>query len=239
MPTHALPETKSATPPAAATPCPKCGKVLVDPNGLGWCSACGYCKSLADVSMEPAVVEAEAETTPPTPSMGAATVGAIGHLPVWFWVLLVVIAQGVGLSIVAGHELPEGANLSRAAWCTGQIGAGLLLMFFAQCWLLLQIAPEVATLSFKDAVMPFKLWPLAMKRLPKNQLSLWAASFGATILIGAFVWVGGLEHWLTYLPAAKGAAPAAVATPAPSGSSWFSSPAPSSPVNAGAVVPVD
>jgi hypothetical protein len=171
--------------------------------------------------------------------MGAATVGAIGHLPVWFWVLLVVVAQGVGLSIFANHELPQGANLSRAAWCTGQIAAGILLMFFAQCWLLLQIAPEVATLSFKDAVMPFKLWPLALKRLPKNQMSIWVASFGGTILLGAFLWVGGLEHWLTYLPASKGAAPAAVTSSPPASSSWFSSPASSSPAKAGAVVPVD
>ena len=238
MPTHALPESKIAPPTAAATPCPKCGKALVDPTGLGWCAGCGYCKSLADVPMEAAVVEAVSAPAPP--SMGAATVGAIGHLPVWFWVLLVVVAQGVGLSILAGRDLPEGPNLPRAAWCTGQIAAGLLLMFFAQCWLLLQIAPEVATLSFKDAVLPFKLWPLAMKRLPKNQISLWAASFGATILLGAFIWVGGLEHWLTYVPASKGAAPAAVeSAPPPAQSTWFSSPASTTSKKSSAVVPVD
>jgi hypothetical protein len=228
MPTHALPDAKISTPTTPAVPCPKCGKALVDPDGLGWCSSCGYCKSLTDEPTATAVVEA-ATAPAARPSMGRAMGGAIGGLPLWFWVLLVVVAQGIGLSIVAGRELPEGVNLQRAAWCTGQIAAGFLLMFLAQCWLLLQIAPEVAALSFKDAVLPFKLWPLAMKRLPRGQISLWAAAFGATIIAGAFACVGGLDHWLTYVPSAKGAAPAAAYAPQ----------LPSSSPTRGAVVPVD
>jgi hypothetical protein len=221
MPTHAPSESKISSPAVSAVPCPKCGKALVDPAGLGWCSGCGYCKSFVEEPTATAIVQAA--TAPARVSMGKAFGGAIRGVPLWFWVLLVVIAQGIALSIVAGRDLPEGVNLPRAVWCTGQIATGFLLMFLAQCWLLLQIAPEVATLSFKDALLPFKLWPLAMKRLPKNQVCLWAAAFGATIVIGAFACVGGLDHWLTYVPSAN----RTYAPPAPTGPSR------------GAVVPVE
>jgi hypothetical protein len=226
MPTHALPGSKVLPATSGAVPCPKCGKALVDPTGLGWCSGCGYCKSLTDEPTVTAVVE-EAQS-PPRPSMATATAGAVRGLPLWFWVLLLVVAQAIGLTYMADRDLPPGANLDRAVWCTGQIAAGLALMFFAQCWLLLQIAPEVAALSFKDAVFPFKLYPLAFKRLPKNQISLWAAAFGATIFLGAFVWIGGLDHWLTYVPSAKGVLPAPP-TPTPH--------KPGEP--SGAIIPVD
>src|SRR5690348_15640877 len=46
--TAAVEETASA--PAEATPevplCPRCGGKLTNPEGLGWCPSCGYCRSL-------------------------------------------------------------------------------------------------------------------------------------------------------------------------------------------------
>ena len=193
--------------------CPKCAKALVDPDGLGWCSGCGYCKSLEDKTA-PSIAR---ENAPGKPSVGGIveTASAIRHLPIWFWVLLVVVSQGIVLSVVAGRDLPPGNCFQRALWATLQIAAGLLIMFLSQCWVLLQIAPEESTLAFKDALFPFKLWPLAFKRLPKNQISLWAAAFGFTIVIGAFACVGGLEHWLVYVPSSKGARPATAGSGAP------------------------
>jgi len=32
----------------ASFPCPRCGKPLTDAAGLGWCRACGYCRSLEE-----------------------------------------------------------------------------------------------------------------------------------------------------------------------------------------------
>src|SRR4051794_34982474 len=96
--------------------CPKCGKDLIDPAGLGWCKACGYCKSLADDTCKPLL------SSKPTASLDGvlAAGGIIGGLPFWFWACLLCVATGVFFSIVMDRRLPEGNNLERATWASLQ-----------------------------------------------------------------------------------------------------------------------
>lgn len=179
----------------AAAKCPRCQKSLVDPSGLGWCPGCGYCQSLED--SHPKTILSEKR-----PSVGGVVEagGAVAQLPLWFWVSLLVVANAVFLSIVAGKQLPEGANLSRALWSTLQIAIGLLLVFLAQAWILIHIAPDEPTLTFKDSILSFRLWNLAIKRLPRFQASLWTAVLGFSLALGAILFVGGMKHWFSYMP---------------------------------------
>lgn len=202
-----------------AEACPKCAKPLANSAGLGWCSACGYCRSLeGETKTLAAPTQTEDGKTPPGGRIEE-TSKAVANLPLWFWVTLIVVADAVAISIVAGRQLPEGSNFQRALWCTLQIGFGVLLLLLSQWWVLLQIGPDEPTLSFRDAFVPGRLWGLAFKRLPKNQVALWLAAFGLTLAVTAGVCIGGVGHWLSYLPNAKPAD--APATKGPSTSTTF------------------
>jgi uncharacterized Zn finger protein (UPF0148 family) len=204
-----------AEPAPVSDVCPKCSAKLVDSNGLGWCAACGYCRTLTEsnINLEPTRPRTIRKTLP---SLGGLveTTQAVGQLPSWFWMLLFVIAQGTVLSLIAGRDLPPGDNFVRALWTTAQLGLGVLLVLIAQCWLLMHIAPEDPTLSYKDAVIPFRIWALAFRRLPKCRISLWIAAFGVTLVVGAIAFIGGLEHWLGYLHAPNAPPPPPPAAPA-------------------------
>jgi hypothetical protein len=163
---------------------------------LGWCKACGYCKSLE---------ESEQKAAPETssqPNTLTATGSAIGQSPLWMWVTLAGIAAIVGGTWAAGHYLTL-SPFQCALFTTLQTVAGLLIMFVGQFIGLLRIAPDDPTLSFKDALFPFKLYTLAFKCLPSTQWTIYLGVWGLTAIIAANVFVAGLPHWLTYLPGNK------------------------------------
>ena len=105
-------------------------------------------------------------------------------------------------SLVPGLQLPKD-SFDRALWTTCQIGAGLALMFVAQFVAVIIIAPDDDKISFKDVLLPFRLWSLVCKRLPKTYLSVWLASWGLTLIVSALIFVGGLPYWMNYLPGNK------------------------------------
>ena len=187
----------SASKSAGVEPCPRCKQQLIDPAGLGWCKACGYCRSL----------EAEQDNqllqTSAGPSRGAALAGAAGQIPWWIWGLGVGVAVVAGGSLAADRLLLTGNGLPRALWTSVQIGVGLVLIFAGQFFALVQIAHEDATLSFKDALVPTRLWHLAGKRMSRLYGCLWTSAWGLSLVVCAFLFIGGLKHWFTYLPNTK------------------------------------
>ena len=64
----------------------------------------------------------------------------------------------------------------------------------------MRIAPEEASLSFVDAVFPFRLYGLVFKRLPKTAVTLYGGSWGIVTILSAVIFIGGLGHWFNYLP---------------------------------------
>ena len=80
-------------------------------------------------------------------------------------------------------------------------------MFAGQFLAVLRIAPEDSNLHFWDAVFPFRLYGLVLKRLPTTQTTLFLGIWGATAIISAALFVGGLEHWLNYLPKSQSQKP--------------------------------
>jgi hypothetical protein len=182
--------------PAATNPCPKCAKPLTDAAGLGWCPACGYCRALAETAgkTDPAkpASSPEVDVTPATLAAAAA------RLPLWVAPLAVGMGLFVVVSLYIGKLLPPN-SFERALWTTLQIMVGLGVLFAGQFIALIYIAPQDEKLGFKDAIFPFRLYGLVFQRLPQLRLSVWCLGWGVSIIVSAFVFIGGLGHWFTYL----------------------------------------
>jgi uncharacterized Zn finger protein (UPF0148 family) len=192
--------TIKGAPSAAAVGCPRCQQPLVDPQGLGWCKICGYCKSLADSEKQTATMTAKVEEAAPAPQNTlTATTAAVGQMPLWIWVSIVGVGAIVGATYAASRYLHM-TPLGTALFSTIQIAAAVLLMFVGQFWGLLRIAPEESTLGFWDAIIPFKLYALVLKRLPTAQFTFYFAVWGIAAIVSAAVFIGGLGHWMNYLP---------------------------------------
>ncbi len=192
-----------AAAPAAidGSACPRCQKPLIDPAGLGWCKACGYCRSL-EAEQDNRLLQAAAG-----PSPGAALAGAAGQIPTWFWVLVGGVAALAALALAVGRLLPAGNGLPRAVWTSVQMAVGLLLVFGAQLYAVVRIAPDDERLSFKDALVPTRLWSLVGKRLPRLCSCVCLAVWGGALMLFALLFIGGLRHWFSYLPGAEKATP--------------------------------
>ena len=188
-----------STPPQAppSVPCPRCKKPLIDPQGLGWCKACGYCGSLEAEQKNKLMAPEQA------PSQGAVFASAAGQIPWWFWVLVIGTGALAAGSLAVGHLLPAGDTFYRALFTSVQMGVGLVLIFAGQFLALVQIAHEDAGLSFKDALVPTRLWHLAGKRMSRLYGCLWTSVWGLALVVFAILFIGGLKHWMTYLPGAK------------------------------------
>ncbi len=181
----------SDVPIAAA--CPRCNKPLIDPHGLGWCKACGYCHSLNESEKTP-VGERKAQPT----TLGA-TGSAVAQLPSWLWITLIGLVVIFGLMIALSRVIPL-TPLERAIITSAGSALGVAMMLFGQFVGLMRIAPDDPSLTFKDVVFPFRLYGLVFKRLPLTKLTLYLCVWGLALAISVNVYVGGVTHWLTYLP---------------------------------------
>jgi hypothetical protein len=193
--------------PAAANACPRCGKPLTDAAGLGWCPACGYCRSLEETAGHAEVAEAEKAKVA---SVAAAPAAAAAPfvIPAWPFPLLLGMIGLAAVSWYMGTKLAPN-SLERALWTTVQIGAGVLLLLLGQFYALMRLAPDDAKLGMKDAILPFRLYGLVFARLPGMKVSVWTLGWGLSAIASALIFIGGLNHWFTYLNKKdpRGAAP--------------------------------
>src|SRR5260370_41891839 len=87
--TNIVAETSAPTaePTPAAVPCPRCGGKLTNPEGLGWCPSCGYCRSLEQDANKAALAAPPAPRRP-SPLGVVEFVDGLGRLPSWLGALL-------------------------------------------------------------------------------------------------------------------------------------------------------
>jgi hypothetical protein len=74
------PTTESSPVPPEVRHCPRCEARLIDPNGFGLCSECGYCRSLEEGRGGASARD------------GHGWLAAVNYMPRWAWVLLTGIA---------------------------------------------------------------------------------------------------------------------------------------------------
>jgi hypothetical protein len=194
-------ETTEAAAPANDL-CPRCQKKIVDPGGLGWCPACGYCSSLDDERAKQLLARSTAAAPRPRASMQFMA----GQIPLWFWVLIGGTAVVAVVSLAVDSWLEPGNTFNRALWTSVQVVLGLVIIFVVQLFALVLVATDDEKLGFKDVLVPTRLWPAVCKRLPAMAPYLWAATWALTMSISALIFIGGLPHWFSYLPNSKNAA---------------------------------
>jgi hypothetical protein len=191
-------ETSAARAPAStpSVPCPRCGGRLSNPEGLGWCPACGYCRSLQE-NPDQAAVGAPKAAHRPSPLGIVEFIEVVSKLPVWLWVLLGGTTIIVVISVAASCVLPED-SLGRALWSSIQLGVGFLGLFAAQVWAFLLIAPESEHLSAKDLIVSPRLWSMTCRRLPASQRQVWLGGWSVATMLSALFLVGGLSYWYQF-----------------------------------------
>ena len=192
-----------AATPATTTACPRCSQPLLNASQLGWCQACGYCRLLDDTSkLSP---QPEEPAQPTTASVAVKHAGdVVSRIPWWFHVLIAGVVSIGWLSIWRSRTLPP-EGLPRAIWTTVQIVSGVLLLLIGQFVALVRAAPEDSQLSMKDMFVPFHLWSQVLKRASTLYQPLLMASWGLALTLSALIFIGGLGHWMTYLPGGKNA----------------------------------
>lgn len=183
---------------AVAEPeCPRCGGQLINPGSLGWCRSCGYCSSLEE---ERAKAVLPAAGTSKSSFLGAVELlQLLSKLPRWVWVLLGGVVAVVLVSVAVDWMLnPEEYEFERALWSSVQLGSGWLLLLVAQGWVLFQLAPNDDKLGPRDFFVPFRLWNLAMRRLPETRYPVWVGVWSMTAMLCALLIIGGYEYWYQF-----------------------------------------
>jgi hypothetical protein len=188
--------TAATEPSQDATPCPRCGRTLTDPQGLGWCPGCGYCRSLEEDADKAALASPTAPRRPSALGM-VEFWDLLRKLPSWLWILVGGVAIVAGASFAANQMLPDN-SLPRALWSTLEFGLGLLVLFAAQAWAFLLLAPQNDRLSGKDIVLPVRLWSMTCHRLPETQRQVWLGAWSLVAVLCALCVVGGYTYWYQF-----------------------------------------
>jgi hypothetical protein len=175
--------------------CPKCNIPLTDPDGLGLCSACGYCRSLAS---------AKAGAFAPTSKLKAPRwVKALGLVefwqlmriaPAWLWVFCAATLAVIPTSLLADHRLPQWSR-ERAHFSAGELGVGLLLLIVGQVWSVSMLKQLKEAVEYGDMLHPMRLISIALRRLPDTRWPLTLTGSGLSAMLAAVFWVGGLGWW--------------------------------------------
>lgn len=173
--------------------CPRCQRPLVDQHGVGWCHACGYCRVLGEDQQKPAA---------PSPAPVAMLHAASGGFPYWAVGLVLSVALMVAGTWALSHYYHP-KPMHRALWTTLQVAAGVLLMLIGQCYGLIRIAPEDGSMHAIDAIVPFRLYGMVFKRLPRMCAVLYLGGWGLALALSALIFIGGLSHWLNYIPKSR------------------------------------
>jgi hypothetical protein len=126
-------------------------------------------------------------------------------LPVWVWVLLGGLTVVCGASCAADLCLPLPSR-ERATWSTAQFILGLTGLLVAGVWVSQRLGLNNENISLVDLLLPDRLWPLAIKKLPDTRWQVCTGAWSLTAMLCAAVWVGGWTYWF---PTAKAPPPAA------------------------------
>ena len=186
----------SAEAVSTAAVCPRCSAKLTNPEGLGWCPACGYCRSLEQDAGKAALAAASAARKPS--ALGFVEFfELLGRLPRWLAILVGGITIVGMVSVAANIILPDD-SLVRALWFSVQLGLGLIGLFAAQVWAFVLIAPQSDHLSAKDVILSARLWGMTCRRLPETQRQLWLGGWSMAAMLCAVCIVGGYSYWYQF-----------------------------------------
>jgi hypothetical protein len=174
--------------------CPKCQARLITPETLGYCSACGYCRSLdpdAELKADDFAPVA-ADTTHSPPSL-------IGWLAILLGGMFAVLLYCKSLDFLVSES-----SETRALWGTGLLAGGIVVLYLSQLWAYWKLASENVRLGVSEMLIPsVSVWAGAFRRLPETRWPVWLAGWSLAIILGATVVIGGQSWWFEEHPAPK------------------------------------
>jgi hypothetical protein len=163
----------------------------MDPTGLTWCPACGYCPLL-----ETPTVERGRKTPRSLAKLGAVDFfKVVGTTPDWLWRLLFGVVAAVAISLVADFLLIETAH-DRAVWGLWQLLAGLGLVLVAHVLALRQVTVVEARSCSGGSWSLTGLWRATLGRLPETRWPVNLVSWGGSLILCSVLIVGGLGWWI-------------------------------------------
>ena len=195
--TEQRPDLTRSSPPAGTTlqadtaACPRCGGHLLEPTGITWCPACGYCPILEKPTPR------SNPAGPRTPSKLGVTefFKVVGNTPEWLGRSLVGVFAAVTVSLVAHLLLIETAH-DRALWGLWQLLVGLALVAGAHVLAFRQVTlNEIRACSRGNGALT-GLWRATLDRLPETRWPVNLLSWGASLILCSVVIIGGLGWWI-------------------------------------------
>ncbi len=174
-------ETFKTAPVPAIEPCPRCGGRLINPESLGVCESCGFCRSLSATGLQ--------LRPQPAPVQSRLWLLQLVQPAEWIGIVLGGLAAIGLVSAVAARCLPVDSP-QLTIWSTLQFSAGILSFLTAQAWALVLVLPKDASLGFTDLLLPFRLWRRAARRLPETRGPISLALWGAALATCALAFLG-------------------------------------------------
>jgi hypothetical protein len=169
---------------------------LTDPQGIGLCPRCGFCRTLA---VEGVAVLASAGQKPNWEPTVRGLRHALRVAPAALLTVCVALVAVVPLAYSADMRLAPGSR-ERAVWSAWNLLAGLLLVGAGQAWAINLLKEMKERVSWSDLASPFQLWGLTLRRLPATAWPVGLGNSGALTILAAVVWVGGLSYWFRLYP---------------------------------------
>jgi hypothetical protein len=140
--------------------------------------------------MEPA-----AKPSPSKVSRTNAVLQALQEVPPWVWVLAIGCVIILAFCTMASVTLPAN-GLARALVSTFLLAIGVFGLIAAEIWVIPLIAFDAPLLSVLDFIAPFRVWGVAIAKLPRTRRPVYVLSWCLTGILGALFIVGGLWYWL-------------------------------------------
>lgn len=175
------------------TLCPRCESKLVNPQDLGWCPKCGYCRSLeADQAAARIVAE-------PKPKSSLKHFGEFGELiarlPSWAWGTIGCIGVIIAVSIILNFMLPQEDSLARALISLVAIVVSIVAIFCVNLWALFVLGPKDPNLGPGNVFLFVGLWRNICEALPTTRRQFSSITWCITVIISACFITGGLDYW--------------------------------------------
>lgn len=187
-------ETQEAAPEIDPTLCPRCGSKLVNPQDLGWCPKCSYCRSL---EADQAAARVVAESSKPKSSLKHfGDFGElIARLPTWAWGTIGCIGVIVAVSIVLNFMLPQEDSLARALISLVAIVVSIVAIFCVNLWALFVLGPNDPNLGPGNVFLFVGLWRNICEALPTTRRQFSSITWCITVILSACFITGGLDYW--------------------------------------------
>jgi hypothetical protein len=181
-------------PAADPVACPRCKGKLINPQVLGWCPKCGYCRSL-----EKDQAAAKLVTDMPAAKSALTRFGDMGELvakiPSWGWIAAAGICTILILATFANYVFPQEESLARALISLLGVVLSIIVILFTNLWALFRLGADNEHLGPKDVFLCAGIWRCICRNLPDTRRIFWTGSWCLTAFISACFIVGGFDYW--------------------------------------------